>query len=109
MAVIEDCWNYRVDVNSAKNRNYSEFESRVCSLRDDILNKNCFKIQKFSYNNVHSHEDELKCLSEENKQLRSEIDSLQEALTKQKCQYETYKEGTIYEMYSLKLGKNSLG
>lgn len=95
MAVIEDYWNYRVDINSLKNKNYPEFESRVYSLRDDILNRNCFKIQKFSHNNVHSHEEELKCLSEENKQLRDEIDSLQETLAKQKTQYETYKKGMV--------------
>lgn len=100
MAVIEDCWNYRVDINTVKNRNYPEFESRVWSLRDDILNKNCFKIRKFSYNNVQSHEDELKCLSEENKQLRNEIDSLQEAVTKQKSQYESHKKGKIFDVCS---------
>lgn len=93
MAVIEDCWEYRVDIDSLKNKYYPEFESRVCSLRDDIVNRNCFKIQKFSYNNVQSHEEVLKYLSEENKQLRNEIDSLQETLTKQKSQYETFKKG----------------
>lgn len=98
MAVIEDCWNYRVDINSLKNGSYREFEARVCSLREDILNKNCFKIQKFSYNNVQSHEEELKCLLEENKLLRNEIDSKQEELAKQKSQYETFKQGKIYEV-----------
>lgn len=98
MAVIEDYWDYRVDIDSLKNKYYREFESRVYSLRDDILNRNCFKIQKFSHNNVQSYEELLKYLSEENKQLRNEIDSLQETVIKQKSQYETFKKGKTEEL-----------
>lgn len=96
MDEIGGCWKYRVNIESLKNGSYREFESRVRSLRDDILDKNCFKIQKFCSNNIQSPEEELKRLSEEYKQLRNKIDNKQEELVQQKSQYETFKKGKVY-------------
>ncbi|KAI5651863.1 chromosome segregation protein spc25 domain-containing protein [Phthorimaea operculella] len=70
-----------------------EFDTRINSLRNEVLNLNGFKKQMYDNNDISpSHDEELKTLIEKNKQLRNEIDKKLEELNKQKSEYETYKQ-----------------
>lgn len=103
MSVIEDNWDYNIDLYHFDNKSYSELEATVCSWMELILHQleDGFKLQKYVYNAKGSgkvalnHDDELKDLVEKNKILRNDIESKLEELTQITHQYENYKKGKL--------------
>ena len=94
MAIIEDNWNYRIDINKSSDGVMRDFEPYLCSLQEDVLNKTCFKIQLNNSNYVvNSHVEQVKKLTEENKQLRLQIDAKVNEVAKQKSLYDSFKQG----------------
>ncbi|XP_049869294.1 uncharacterized protein LOC126369051 [Pectinophora gossypiella] len=91
MAVIDDNWNFRIE--NMRNDSCKDFESRVKCLCDEVLQLNGFRVQQYDTNNISpSNDEELKILIDNNKQLRNEIEKKHEELSKQKNQYENFKQ-----------------
>ncbi|KAJ8728144.1 hypothetical protein PYW08_016529 [Mythimna loreyi] len=96
MSIIEEIWDIQINLNLIEENSYIEFEAKVVSLHEHVLNiiSNDFRAKKYNnYNNniAQNHDDELKNLIERNKQLRHDIDIKLEELSQQKTQYENYK------------------
>ncbi|XP_075973519.1 uncharacterized protein LOC142974845 [Anticarsia gemmatalis] len=95
MTVIEDNWDIQLDLGSKEQNSFKEFESRVKCLHQHVhdLLEDGFKVPKFRFsgNIASSNDDELKALTERNKQLRLDIETKIEELSKQKVQYENFK------------------
>ncbi|KAJ8730106.1 hypothetical protein PYW07_017144 [Mythimna separata] len=96
MSIIEEIWDVQINLNLIEENSYTEFEAKVISLHEHVLNviSNDFRAKKYNnYNNniARNHDDELKTLIERNKQLRHDIDTKLEELAQQKIQYENYK------------------
>ena len=100
MSIIEEIWDVQVNLNLLEENSYIEFESKVVSLHEHVVNviENGFRVNKYNCSNnvALNHDDELKTLIERNKQLRQDIDMKLEELSQQKIQYENYKKGTFY-------------
>lgn len=97
MSITEEIWEVQINLNLIEENSYIEFEAKVVSLHEHVLNviENGFRAKKYNCNNnvAQNHDDELKNLIERNKQLRHDIDSRLEELSQQKVQYENYKKG----------------
>lgn len=97
MSVIEDNWDYNIDLNNFDKKSFCEFETIVLSFKEHILQQleDCFKVQKFVYSGkvAQNHDDELKDFIEKNRILRNQIESNLEDLSQQQHQYENCKKG----------------
>lgn len=97
MSVIEDNWDYIIDLNHVDKKSYFEFETTISSFKELVFQQleDSFKVQKFVYSGkvAQNHDDELKDLVEKNKTTRNQIDSKLEELSQQQLQYEIYKKG----------------
>lgn len=98
MSVIEENWDTQMKASTFEISSFKEFEVKVKFLRQHILNlleDGFTTVSKLNFNGskVLSNDDELKTLTELNKQLRLDIDNKVEAFSKQKIQYENYKKG----------------
>ncbi|PZC86407.1 uncharacterized protein LOC110376318 [Helicoverpa armigera] len=96
MSIIEQNWCTELNLNNIEEKCYQEFEAKVESLNEHLINiiENGFKDKKKynSNNNVlQNNDEELKALIEQNKQLRHSIDIKLNELSQQKNQYENYK------------------
>ncbi|CAD0199352.1 unnamed protein product [Chrysodeixis includens] len=95
MSIIEKHWDIQFNLDVIEENSYREFEDKMKSLHEQIIShiENGFRVQKGIYNGniAQNHDDELKNLIEQNKQLRYNIDTKVEELSKQKIQYENYK------------------
>lgn len=96
MSLIEEIWDIQINLNLIEENNYIDFQAKVVSLHEHVLNiiENGFRVNKSNFNNsVPQNHDELKTIIERNKQLRHDIDKKVEELSQQKLHYEKYKNG----------------
>ncbi|XP_013199822.1 uncharacterized protein LOC106142568 [Amyelois transitella] len=94
MSVFQDDWDFRFDVQNIEKG--SHLQSKVFDLHELILKliEEGLKTQDINYNGSLSqgHDQELKILMEKNKNLRQEIESKLDGITRQQSQYEKYKQ-----------------
>uniref|UniRef100_A0A2A4JS26 Kinetochore protein SPC25 n=1 Tax=Heliothis virescens TaxID=7102 RepID=A0A2A4JS26_HELVI len=95
MSIIEQNRYTKLNLNNIEENCYLEFEAKVESLNEHIINiiENGFKDKKFNSNDnvLQNNDEELKVLVEQNKQLRYSIDTKLNEISQQKNQYENYK------------------
>ncbi|XP_032520785.2 kinetochore protein Spc25-like [Danaus plexippus] len=95
MTIMEENWNYKIDLNEIEASLYGNFELEVNNLCKDVLLvlEEGFISKSIDYqtNLAQTYDEELKNLVESNKSLKQKIDIKIKTLTQQQTQYETFK------------------
>lgn len=103
MSVFDETWDFRLDLAESENTMLCEFKANVCHLSKQISNQlEEFQVQNFNYsgNTGRNSDDELKIITERNKQLLHEIKTKVEEYEQQQIQYGKFKSG-LYSFYTL--------
>ncbi|KOB77121.1 Protein translocase subunit SecA [Operophtera brumata] len=94
MSVIDDNWDYSIDLHHFDNVSYYELKATICNIKELILHEleDSYKLHKFVYNGkvAQSHDDELKDLVEKNRILRNELKETHEAFLMAKKYYKKF-------------------
>ncbi|KAM3964377.1 uncharacterized protein ACR2FA_001352 [Aphomia sociella] len=96
MSVIDDIWDYQLDLHTIEEENYSEFDVKISNISEHIIKllEDGFKRQSFNYNGIvaQNNDDELRNLVDKNKQLRLDIDVKLEEISQHQSRYEHFKQ-----------------
>ncbi|XP_073945320.1 uncharacterized protein isoform X2 [Choristoneura fumiferana] len=94
MSVFDEAWDFRLDLMESESKMLCDFKANVCHLSKQISNQlEEFQVQNFNYsgNACRNSDDELKIITERNKQLVHEIKTKVEEYERQQIQYGKFK------------------
>ncbi|XP_011562366.3 uncharacterized protein LOC105392441 [Plutella xylostella] len=95
MTIIDNNWDFRVDIHGSEKESYSRFQEKVSNSTEQLVKIINVGFQSNQPNRKPNQkfncDVDLQSLIEKNKQLKSDIDSKLQELTKNQEQYEGYK------------------
>lgn len=100
MSVVEENWVYQINIDDIEKNLFDNFEKELnilCENIPKVLEDN-FLIENINHqvNLAQTYDDELKFLTEGNKELKQQIESKLKELSDRQTKYENYKQGKEY-------------
>ncbi|XP_063533923.1 uncharacterized protein LOC134744149 [Cydia strobilella] len=93
MSVIDETWDFKIDIKQIDEQLFCEFKSDEGDLSKQIANQLGFQTQNLNYSvsSAKNSDDELRVITEKNKQLVHDIKSKVEEYEQQQVEYSKFK------------------